>query len=137
MPTTAQASEEDSDTNSLLMPDMVNLEASGLHCSNHIDSQEKTSYNFYSEISRFFDFGCLLAMSLTEPIVSFYHVCASVNDAFNQCNIINSKFYGSLNELHHMAFSVRKSNNDNYTFRDIIKEDDVSDFINAMEKRDP
>ena len=50
LPTIDQASEEDSDTNSLLMPEMVNLEASGLRCSNRIASQGKTSYNFFSGI---------------------------------------------------------------------------------------
>ena len=136
-PTTAQASEGYSDTNSLLMPEMVNLEASGLRCSNSIASQVKTSYNFFSVISRFCAFGGLLEMSLTKPTVAFSHRCASVNAAIHQFNIINWNFDGSLNELHHMAFSVGKSNNENYTFCEMIKEDDASDFIKAMEKRDP
>ena len=53
LPTTAQASEGDSDTNRLLMPEMVNLEASGLRRSNRIASQGKTSYNFLFGVSRF------------------------------------------------------------------------------------
>ena len=53
LPTTAQASDGDSETNSLLMPEMVNLEASGLHRSNWIALQGKESYNFFSGISRF------------------------------------------------------------------------------------
>ena len=134
LPTTAQASEGDSYTNSLLMPEMVNLEASGLRCSNRIASQGKKSYNFFSGISRFCDFGGLLAMSLTQPTAACSHGCASVNAVIHQCNIINSNFDGSLNELHHMELAVGKSNNENYTFREMIKEDDASDFIKAMEK---
>ena len=97
------------------MPEMVNFEASGLRHSNHIASQGKISYNFFSVISRFCAFGDLLEMSLTQPTVAFSHGCASVNAGINQCNIINSNFYGSLNELHHMALTVGKSNNKNYT----------------------
>ena len=89
MPTTAQAYEGDSETNSLLMPEMANLEASGIHRSNHIASQGKTSYNFFSGISRFCAFGGLLAMSLTQPTVAFSHGCTSVNAAIHQFNITN------------------------------------------------
>ena len=134
LPTTAQASEGYSDTNSLLMPEMVNLESLGLRCSNHIASQGKTSYNFLSGISRFCDFGGLLAISLTQPTIAFSCGCESVNAAIFQCNIINSNFGSSLNELHHIALAVGISNNKNYTFRDMIKEDDASYFIKATEK---
>ena len=89
MPTTAQASDGDSETNSLLMPEMVNLEASGLNNSNRIALQGKTSYNFFSGLSRFCAFGRLLATSLTQPTVAFYYGCASVNAEIHQCNIIN------------------------------------------------
>ena len=73
LPNIAQASEGDSETNSLLMPEMVNLEASGLRHSNRIASQGKTSYNFFSGIERFCAFGGLLAISLTQPTVAFSH----------------------------------------------------------------
>ena len=89
LPTIVQASKGYSDTNSLLMPEMVNLEASDLRRSNRIDSQGKISYNFFSGISRFCAFGGLLETSLTQPTVSFDHGCASVNATIHQCNIIN------------------------------------------------
>ena len=135
LPNTAQASEGDSDTNSLLMPEIVNLEASDLRHSNRISLQGKTSYNFFSGISRFCAFGGLPAMSLTQPTVAFSHGCAKVNSAIYQCNIINSNFDSSLNELHHMVLAVEKSNSKNYTFREMIKEDDASNFVKAMKKR--
>ena len=133
LPTTSQYSEVDSDTNSLRMPEMVYLEASGIRCSNRIASQVKTSYKFFSEISGFYAFGGLLAISLTQPNIAFSHRCASVHVAIHQCNIINSNFDASLNELHHMALADGKSNKDNYTFREMKKEDDASDFIKAIE----
>ena len=71
------------------MPEMVNIEASGLRRSNSIASQVKTSYKSFSGISGFYAFGGLLAMSLTQPTVAFYHGCASVNAAIHQFNIIN------------------------------------------------
>ena len=48
LPTKDQASKGDSDKNSLLMPEMVNLEASALRRSNRIASQGNISYNFFS-----------------------------------------------------------------------------------------
>ena len=121
MPTKAQASEGDYDTNSLLLPEMVNLEALDLRRSNRIDLQGKTSYKFFSGISRFCAFGGLLLNNLTQPTVAFSHGCASVNAAIHQCNIINSKFDGSLNELNHMALAIGKSKNENYTFHEMIE----------------
>ena len=89
LPTQAQSSKGDSDTNSLLMPEIVNLEASGLCRSNRIAPQGKTSYNFFSGLSRFCAFDGLLAMNLTQPTVAFSHRCASENAAIHQFNIIN------------------------------------------------
>ena len=69
---------------------MVNIEASSLRRFNRIALQGKKSYNFFSVISRFYAFGGLLAMSLTQPTVDFSHGYASVNVAIHQCIIKQS-----------------------------------------------
>ena len=58
----------------------------------------------------------------------------SVNAAIHHCNVINAIFDGSLNEIHHMVLAAGKSNNENYTFREMLKQEDASEFIKAMEK---
>jgi hypothetical protein len=124
-----QASEGDLDTDSLLMPEMINLESAGLCHSKHIASQGKKNYNFFSGISKFCAFGLLLAASLMHPTAVFSHTCKSVNATIHQCNVINTNFDGSLNELHHMVLAAGKSNNETYTFKEMLKQDDTADFF--------
>jgi hypothetical protein len=64
----------------------------------------------------------------------FSHGQATINAAVHQCNVINANFDGSLNEIHHMVLASGKVNNENYTFREMLKEDDASGFIKAMIK---
>ena len=59
----------------------------------------------------------------------FLHGQATINAAVHQCNVINANFDGSLNEIHHMVLASGKVDNENYTFREMLKEDDASDFI--------
>jgi len=64
----------------------------------------------------------------------FSHGQAIINAAVQQCNVINANFDGSLNKIHHMVLASGKANNENYTFREMLKEDDASNFIKAMVK---
>ena len=48
--------------------------------------------------------------------------------------MINENFDGSLNEIHHLVLDAGKSNNENYTFHEMLKQDDASNFIKAMGK---
>ena len=129
-----QASEGDSDSNDLVMPQMVNLESSGLRRSPRLASGTKKNYNFFSGISKFFVLGALLTSTLAQPSVAFSHAQDSVNAAIHHCHIINANFDGSLNEIHHMVLAAGKSNNENYTFREMLKQDDAVEFIKAMQK---
>ena len=72
--------------------------------------------------------------TIAQLSVAFSHVKESVNAAIHHCNVINANFDGSLNEIHHMVLAAGKSNNENYTFSDILKQDNASDFIKEMEK---
>ena len=72
--------------------------------------------------------------TLAQPSVAFSHVKESVNAAIHHCNLINANFDRLLNEIHHMVLADGKSNNENYTFREMLKQDDASKFIKAMEK---
>ena len=48
--------------------------------------------------------------------------------------MINANFDGSLNEIHQMVLAAGKSNNENYTFREMLKQGDPSDFMKAVVK---
>jgi hypothetical protein len=133
-PPVVQASEGESDAEDLRMPEMVNLETAGHRRSPRLASQEKKKYNFFSGISKFCAFGLLMASSLTRPSVLFSEAHTAVNAAIHQCNVINANFDGSLNELHHMVLIAGKANNDCYTFKEMLREDDASDFVQAMTK---
>ncbi len=37
-----------------------------------------------------------------------------------------------LNNIHHMILAASKLNNECYTFRDVLKEDDAAEFIKTM-----
>ena len=73
--------------------------------------------------------------TIDQPSVAFSHVQESVNVAIRHYNVINGNFDGSLNEIHHMVLAAGKSNNEKYTFREMLKQYDASDFIRAMEKK--
>ena len=79
-------------------------------------------------------FGVLLLSTITQPSVALSHVQESVNAEIHHWNMINASFDGSLNEIHHMVLAARKSNNENYTFREILKQDDASEFIKSKVK---
>ena len=111
---------------------MVNLENSGLWRSSNIASGPKKHYNFFSGISKFCAFGVFLLSTITKPLVAFSHVQESVNAAIHHCNVNNANFDGSLNEIHHMILAAGKSNNENYTFQEMLKQDGASKFIKAM-----
>ena len=85
-------------------------------------------------ISKFCSLGTLLASTIMHPTVAFSHGQASVNAVIHNCNVINANFDGSLNEFHYMVLAAKKSNNENYTFRKMLEQDDAADFIKAMAK---
>ena len=54
--------------------------------------------------------------------------------AVHQCNVINANFDQSLNQIHHMVLAAGKSFNEVYTFREMLKQEDKKDFVEAMVK---
>ena len=100
---------------------MINLETS------------KKTYAFSSIFSKFCTFGLVLATTMMQPASVYSHGQACVNSVVYQFSMINTNFDGTLNELHHMAFSASKSNNESFTYRQMLQEEDAQDFIQAMQ----
>ena len=115
------------------MPKMANLETAGHRRSPRIATQEKKNYNFFTTTANFCAFGVLIVSSLAKPAVTFSQAQASANAALHQCNMINANFNGSIIVIHHMALSVGR-NNESYTFREMLKQDNAADFIKATMK---
>ena len=133
-PTVTLDSEGEHDKNDLFMPEMMNLQTAGFRRSERLATKGQPKYNFFSGISKFCAFGTLLAPMLLNPIVAFSYGQASVNAVIHNCNIINANFDGLLNEFHHMVLAATKANNENYTFREMLQQDDAGEFIKAMMK---
>ena len=133
IPVVTQDSEGDV-ANDLFMPTMVNLETAGLRRSERISTQEPKKYNFFSVLSKICGVGLVLATSLASPVTVFSHGQATVNSVVHTCNVINANFDGSCNVIHHMVLAAGSSNNEAYTFREMLKEDDAGEFIKAMKK---
>ena len=47
---------------------------------------------------------------------------------------LTSNFYGTLNSFHHAALMTASGDNDTYTFKNMLQEDDKNEFISAMMK---
>ena len=74
----------------------------------------------------------MVAASLRQPTSVLSHAQACVNSVVYQCNVINANFDGTLNEIHHMVLAAGKANNEIYTYGEMLKQDDSSEFVKAM-----
>ena len=114
----------------LTMPPIINLEMAGLRRSPRIADLEagKKKSSFVSIITKICDIGILLSTCMTGGNV-FSESQASVNGFIHQCNVVNANFDGTLNHIHHMVLATGKENNEVYTFKEMLQQDDAKDFI--------
>ena len=59
---------------------------------------------------------------------------ASVNSFIHQCNVVNANFDGTLNHIHHMVLAAGKENNEVYTFKEMLQQDDAKDYFIELGK---
>ncbi|MCP4479271.1 MAG: hypothetical protein GY818_14390 [Planctomycetaceae bacterium] len=69
-----------------------------------------------------------------QPSALFSSSQCALRGAVNLFHAANTTFDGTLNNLHHMALAVGKENNEIYTFREMLKQEDSTEFIKAMQK---
>ncbi len=82
----------------------------------------------------FYISGLIIAVTIPQPALALSKGQACVNAAAHQFSVINLNFDGSCNQMHHMVMSTGNPNNKNYTFREMLKQDNTADFIKAMQK---
>ena len=78
----------------------------------------------------------LLNVSAWSPSLSTFHLAAEnvVFATVNKYHAANRCLDGTLNYLHPMAYAAGKENNETYTFKEMLKQIDAPDFIEAMLK---
>ena len=131
-PASFDTAASEGDPNDSFMPNMINLEESGLRRSSRIASQEPKKYSFGTCLAKFCAFGALIAGAVVNPVNVFSHGHACVLGAVHQCSVINANFDQSCNQMHHMVLAAGHTLNEVYTFKDMLKQDDRADFVKAM-----
>ena len=48
--------------------------------------------------------------------------------------LVNTQFDETINQMHPMVFAADQEQNENYTFREMLKQEDSNAFIQAMVK---
>ena len=118
------------------MPPIVDLSSSGLRRSRRIAGKKPEKHHAISFFTKICALGLVLTTSLWSSEPSYLYSSAQ-NLAFatvNSFHAANQSFDGTLNGIHHMALLAGKENNESYTFKEMIKQEDAADFIQAMIK---
>jgi hypothetical protein len=109
----------------MTMPQMINLHESGLRRSPRLNPKMVAT-------------AILSAFTAALNPDTFYHTpqsiatsFASVNETFNS---IDRNFDGTFNSFLSHAYAAGKENNEVYTFREMLKQEDRDLFVDAMEK---
>ena len=112
---------------SLRMPPMANLRESGLRRSPRLQQKRGILVTILTA-----------AFSSTLVPDTIYGVTNGVSQAIEQMNsdiiTIDRNFDGTFNSFMTHAFAAGKESNEVYTFREMLKQEDRLDFVNAMEK---
>ncbi len=118
----------------LCMPEIVNLQESGLRRSSRIAKQKSQSSIRRSVLTTLFCFGAIL----TNPVdnikigaISAFTTAQSVAYQFEQAN---ENFDSTCNDALHHVYSTAKTANESYTFKEMLAQDDREQFVTAMQK---
>ena len=73
---------------------------------------------------------CFVSVS-TLP-ATFVSPQTSFDKSIAHLSVVNQHFDGTLNYLHPLTFTTKNSSNDTYTLKDMLKQDDVHNFMETM-----
>ena len=133
-----------------LVPDFMNLESSGLRRSSRAKKPTSKVQESYDNMTRkihalFSKFQFVGLTTLFEKLDEVHDVafesdddiptsrCSAFTSALNIFHRVNSHFDCTLNVLSTFAFASSK-NNDTYTFKEMMQQDDRGQFMNVMVK---
>ncbi len=113
LPTVTQSQESEGDD----MPQITNLEISGLHQSSHLEAaQNKNGLSFTSILATLCTFGIILSTCL-EPAMALLMGQAAVNSLIHKCSIVKSNFGNTLNSFPVFVLMAGEENNESCTFK--------------------
>ena len=118
----------------------INLEKSGLRRSPRLQAQKAVAYTALAAIhlkitSLYSDTKCKLLESLTQDDLGApIHYTAFFTAAAVRCEELNLLMDGTINKVHEFIFAANQQQNETYTFKDALLQDDAADFIKAMVK---
>jgi len=127
----------DTDSN---MPPIVDLSTAGLRRSPRIAAQQTaTAHTSWFTVNTIMKCFCVLGLTLAscwspEPSNLHDRVQNLIFATVNSFHSAHMNFDNTLNMLHPMAFMAEADNNDTYTFRQMLKQPDVAEFVKAMMK---
>ena len=122
------------------MPPIVDLATAGLRRSPRLAAQNAdSSYSSWFTCNTIMKCVCVFGVVLASawsPSPSKLHSNAQnlVFATVNSFHSANMNFDNTMNALHPMAFLAEADSNESYTFRQMLKQSDASDFIQAMIK---
>ena len=126
--------------NQPLSKSFVNLKTSGLRRSDRVRKQAASYlsfiHQFHSNTSTYLTESreSLLNIIKNDDAGAPMHYTAFFSAAALKCEEVSVLFDGTLNKVHEFAFAANQQQNETYTFKDAMLQDDASDFIKAMIK---
>ena len=110
------------------MPCIINLQESGIRRLPRISAQRATLQR--SVLSTLFCFGAML----TSPKSTIKLALTTEQSAAHQFQAVNKNFDTTCNDMLHHVFSVSKEANESYKFKEMLHQDDLNQFVEAMTK---
>jgi hypothetical protein len=137
--TASRAASEDQVTNQLhfpTLPDLNDLTCRRSSRTRRLTSKAKDSNN--STVRRIFSLfvACTTIFGAIEatPADTDYSSMSLLNKVALHTQRVNTHFDGTINKLHHAVLMADGGDNDTYHLKDMLKQEDKSEFISAMVK---
>ena len=130
----------DNEDSEPLTKSFINLKTSGLRRSERIRKQTSSYLSFIHPLhfntSAFLTESreSLLKIIRNDDAGAPMHYTAFFSAAALKCEDVSILFDGTLNKVYEFVFAANQQQNETYTFKDAMLQDDASDFIKAMIK---
>ena len=85
-------------------------------------------------LTTLFCFGAILASPIASAEAGMKVALTTTQSAAYQFEQVNENFDGTCNGILHHVYTAAKEANESYTFKEMLKQDDRSKFVDAMEK---
>ena len=116
------------------MPEIANLQESGLRRSARLAQQKPNSSVRRSVLTTLFCFGAILMNSTSSVKSSAASAFTTAQSIAYQFEEANENFDSTCNDILHHVYMVGKEANESYTFKEMLRQDDRQQFIEAMQK---